>query len=155
MARGAESFGKRQRAADKAKKKRMKAERRDRKRERGPKEIPVASLEDVTGDLEAIESATRARRAAAAKNARTIPCRLFVGSLSWGVTEDDLREAFGEFGQVTDAIVVKDRDTGKSRGFGFVVMADHKDASRAIDQMNDAIIDGRPLVANVATERQR
>ena len=56
---------------------------------------------------------------------------------------------------VTEAIIVKDRDTGRSRGFGFVVMTDRKDASKAIDKLNGAELDGRNIVVNVATERSR
>ena len=59
------------------------------------------------------------------------------------------------FGKVSDAAVVTDRDTGKSRGFGFVTMADRKDAAKAIDEMNGAELDGRAIVVNMATERRR
>ena len=148
------SVGKRQREAEKARKKRNKAEVRQRKRERGPGEVPISTAEDILGDLSAAEDATMAR-AAAPRGARSIPARLFVGSLSWGTNEDDLRAAFGEFGSVTDAVVVSDRDTGKSRGFGFVTMEDRKDATRAIEELNGAELDGRNIVVNLATERQR
>lgn len=155
MSRGNYSAGKRQRDNEKARKKRLKAERRAQKREQGPSEIPIASAEDITGDLEAVERDTRAKRAEAEAGSRSIPSRLFVGSLSWNTTADDLRTAFEQIGKVDDAAVVTDRDTGRSRGFGFVTMADRRDASRAIEEMDGAELDGRQIVVNVASERRR
>ncbi|MHC4938677.1 MAG: RNA recognition motif domain-containing protein [Planctomycetota bacterium] len=155
MSRGNYSMGKRQRDTEKARKKRRKAERRAQKREQGTSEIPISLPEEVTGDLDAVERDTKAKRAAAEADARTIPSRLFVGGLSWDTTADDLRAAFERIGEVADAAVVMDRDTGKSRGFGFVTMADRRDASRAIDEMDGAELDGRNIVVNVATERRR
>jgi len=152
VSRGNYSAGKRQRDADKARKKREKAERRRRKREEGPGEVPVTTAEEITGDLPSIAEAMAAMQERAAP-AKPIPLRLFVGGLSWGTTEDELRAAFGEFGTVTDAVVVKDRDTGQSRGFGFVTMEDRKDAARAMGELNDSELDGRHIVVNVATER--
>lgn len=155
MSRGNYSMGKRQRDNEKARKKRRKAERRALKREQGPSEVPIAEQEDVTGDLVAAERAAKARKAAAAQDARTIPSRLFVGGLSWGTTVDDLRSAFEEIGPVTDAAVVMDRDTGKSKGFGFVTMADHRDGARAIEELDGSVLDGRDIVVKPATERRR
>ena len=154
MSRGNYSMGKRQRDNEKARRKRRKAERRQQKREDGPSEIPIASADEVTGDLDAAERDVKAKRAAAEAGARSIPSRLFVGGLSWGTTADELRAAFEKIGAVSDVAVVTDRDTGKSRGFGFVTMADRRDANRAIDEMNGAELDGRALVVNVATERR-
>jgi len=148
------SVGKRKREAEKARKKREKAEKRWERRERGPAEIPITTADEITGDL-AAEEAMRARRAAEPRAASAIPSRLFVGGLSWETNEDELRKAFEEFGSVTDAIVVCDRDTGKSRGFGFVVMEDRKDAARAIDELSESELNGRRIVVNVATERKR
>ena len=104
--------------------------------------------------LVAAERDVKAKRAAAEAGARSIPSRLFIGGLSWNTTADDLRAAFEKIGAVADAAVVTDRDTGKSRGFGFVTMADRRDASRAIDEMDGADLDGRNIVVNVATERR-
>jgi RNA recognition motif-containing protein len=81
---------------------------------------------------------------------------LYVGNLPFGTTADDLREAFGQHGTVTNAQVIADRDTGRSRGFGFVEMAEGADA--AIDKMNGAEFQGRTLTVNEArprTERPR
>src|SRR5438132_7456679 len=77
---------------------------------------------------------------------------LYVGNLSFRTTADDLREAFGQYGSVTRAQVVSDRETGKSRGFGFVEMAEGGDA--AIEAMNGALFQGRPLTVNEAKPRE-
>ncbi|MBW3542377.1 MAG: RNA-binding protein [Planctomycetes bacterium] len=76
---------------------------------------------------------------------------LYVGNLSFNATADSLREAFASFGTVTSASVVTDRDTGRSRGFGFVEMADGGDA--AIAGLNGAQLDGRALTVNEARPR--
>jgi len=79
--------------------------------------------------------------------------KLFVGGLSWGTTDDGLREAFEEFGQVEDAKVISDRETGRSRGFGFVTFSNASDGERAIKDMNGKQLDGRTLNVNEAAER--
>jgi len=155
VSRGNYSMGKRHRDAEKARKKRRKAERRAQKREDGTSAIPISDPDVVTGDLDVVERRTKARRAAAEADSRTIPSRLFVGGLSWDTTEDELRAAFERIGAVSDAAIVLDRDSGKSRGFGFVTMADRKDADKAIEELNGAELDGREIVVNVATERRR
>src|SRR5687768_1885723 len=79
--------------------------------------------------------------------------RLYVGNLSFHTTTDVLRQAFAGSGEVTDAHVVTDRETGRSRGFGFITMADEAQAQAAIQAMNGADLDGRPLRVNEAEER--
>jgi RNA recognition motif-containing protein len=79
--------------------------------------------------------------------------RLYVGNLSFHTTTDVLRQAFASAGEVTDAHVVTDRETGRSRGFGFITMADEQQAQAAISAMNGADLDGRPLRVNEAEER--
>jgi RNA recognition motif-containing protein len=79
--------------------------------------------------------------------------RLYVGNLSFHTTTDVLRQAFSGSGEVTDAHVVTDRETGRSRGFGFITMADEAQAQAAIQAMNGADLDGRPLRVNEAEER--
>jgi len=79
--------------------------------------------------------------------------KLFVGSLSWGTTDNDLRAAFEAHGEVTDAVVLKDRETGRSRGFGFVTFAAAEDADAAIEALNGADLDGRSINVNEARER--
>ncbi len=81
--------------------------------------------------------------------------KLFVGSLSWGTDDYSLRNAFEKFGEVTDAKVITDRETGRSRGFGFVTFADSEAAGQAIREMNGAELDGRTLNVDVAQERSR
>lgn len=81
--------------------------------------------------------------------------RLFVGGLAWATDENALRDAFGRFGEVKDAAVITDPQTGRSRGFGFVTYNEEADATRAIEQMDGAELDGRRIAVNVAQERQR
>jgi cold-inducible RNA-binding protein len=78
---------------------------------------------------------------------------LYVGNLSFRTEEEGLRSAFANYGTVTDARIVVDRDTGRSRGFGFVEMEDDNAAASAIEQMNGADLDGRPLRVNEAQPR--
>jgi RNA recognition motif-containing protein len=80
--------------------------------------------------------------------------RLYVGNLSFNATADSVRAAFANFGEVTDAHVVSDRETGRSRGFAFVTMSTQQEAQKAIAEMNGALLDGRPLRVNEAEERQ-
>jgi len=79
--------------------------------------------------------------------------KLFIGGLSWGTTEDGLRQAFAPFGEVAEAKVILDRETGRSRGFGFVAFASHEVAQTALDKMNGALIDGRPIRISLAETR--
>ncbi len=78
---------------------------------------------------------------------------LYVGNLNFRTDEEGLRAAFSEYGTVTDARIVMDRDTGRSRGFGFVEMEDDSAAESAIESMNGADLDGRPLRVNEAQPR--
>lgn len=151
------SAGKRQREANKAKKKQDKAQERQSRRIRGPKELQVVSAEDVLGNLPSIEDAMRAieNPGSVERVASSIPVRLFVGSLSSSTTASDLRNAFGAFGPVADAIVMTERESGASRGFGFVTMSSRKDAPRAIESLNGSDLKGSSIVVNVATERGR
>jgi len=76
--------------------------------------------------------------------------KLFVGNLSWGTSDEDLRQAFAPYGDIEDAVVLKDRDTGRSRGFGFVTFVNDSDAEAAVSAMNEADIGGRNIVVNEA-----
>jgi len=80
--------------------------------------------------------------------------KLFVGSLAWATTDDTLREAFARFGEVVDAKVITDRDTGRSRGFGFVTFADDAAAEEAIEAMNGSTLDGRTLNVDEAQDKR-
>ncbi|MDP7560541.1 MAG: RNA-binding protein [Planctomycetota bacterium] len=79
--------------------------------------------------------------------------RLFAGNLPWSVDDDELRNILSAYGDVTDSKVIMDRETGRSRGFGFVEMADDG-ARAAIESLNDTEIDGRNIVVNEAQERK-
>ncbi len=79
--------------------------------------------------------------------------RLYVGNLSYSVDDTQLEELFSQFGTVTDAHVVCHRDTGRSKGFGFVEMADDSGAQAAINALNDKEHEGRPLRVNEARPR--
>ncbi len=81
--------------------------------------------------------------------------RLFVGGLSWNTDDEGLRQAFEAFGEVTDAKVITDRDTGRSRGFGFVTLADGAAADEATAKMDGNNLDGRTIRVNEAQERRR
>ena len=78
---------------------------------------------------------------------------LYVGNLSWGVDDDSLRTFFESYGEVTDARVITDRETGRSRGFGFVEMPEEA-ARNAIAQGDGGELDGRPLKINEAKPRE-
>ena len=80
--------------------------------------------------------------------------KLYVGNLSFRVTSDDLFEHFSSAGAVESANVVFDRDTGRSRGFGFVEMASEDEANSAIEQFNGEEYDGRSMVVNAARPRE-
>jgi len=80
--------------------------------------------------------------------------RIYVGNLSFQTTTESLQAAFQEFGQVVDAKVMSDRETGQPRGFGFVTMGTAAEAAKAIAAMNGALLDGRALRVNEAEERQ-
>ena len=79
--------------------------------------------------------------------------KLFVGGLAWGTTDDGLRQAFDRFGEVAEAKVIMDRETGRSRGFGFVSFNNDDHGSSAMSEMDGAQLDGRTIKVNEAQER--
>jgi RNA recognition motif-containing protein len=79
--------------------------------------------------------------------------RIYVGNLSYHTTEEGLQSAFAAFGTVGNVSIVRDRETGQSRGFGFVEMDDDAQASAAIDGLNGTEVDGRRLTVNEARPR--
>jgi len=79
---------------------------------------------------------------------------IYVGNLDWGVTEEDLKTAFEEFGQVESAKIITDRYSGKSRGFGFVEMPDDEEAKAAISALNSKDLKGRAIKVNEAKPRR-
>ena len=81
--------------------------------------------------------------------------KLFVGGLSWDTNDDGLHQAFGKFGDIEEAKVITDRESGRSRGFGFVTFADEGAASEAANQMNGQDLDGRTLKVDFAQDKPR
>ena len=80
--------------------------------------------------------------------------KLYVGNLSFDTNEDDVRELFSQFGDVTSVALINDRDTGRPRGFGFVEFADSASGQKAIDELNGKEFGGRNLNVNEARERE-
>ena len=80
--------------------------------------------------------------------------KLYVGNLSYDTNDDSLRQAFSAVGPVATADVITDRDTGRSRGFGFVEMANTADAQKAIEELNDKPLDGRNVTVAEARPRR-
>ena len=152
MSFGGPSGGKRQREANRDRKKKDKEERLRRNRamrgqgssdnfEIGEVErLPEVKLEDI------IVSGVAPR----GPKGSTGPTKLFVGGLSWDTDGAQLREAFSRFGPLVEATVVADRDTGRSRGFGFVTFEKPLDAANAARQMDGSELDGRTLRVNPA-----
>jgi cold-inducible RNA-binding protein len=79
--------------------------------------------------------------------------KLFVGGLSWGTTDEGLHGAFSRFGEIVEAKVITDRETGRSRGFGFVTFANDEGAVTAINEMNGTELDGRTIKVNEAEDK--
>jgi RNA recognition motif-containing protein len=79
---------------------------------------------------------------------------IYVGNLAYSVTEDDLRQAFAEFGTVASANVITDKFSGQSKGFGFVEMPDNAEADAAIKALNDSALKGRNMKVNQAKPRE-
>lgn len=81
--------------------------------------------------------------------------KVFVGGISWNTDDAGLRSAFEKFGEVSEAKVITDRDTGRSRGFGFVTFVDDDSVNRAISEMDGKELDGRNVKVNEAQDRPR
>ena len=79
--------------------------------------------------------------------------KLFVGSLAWATDSSGLQAAFERFGAIEEATVISDRETGRSRGFGFVTFVDESSVQQAISEMNGSQLDDRPIVVNEAKEQ--
>lgn len=80
--------------------------------------------------------------------------KIYVGNLSWGTAQSDLEALFSEFGEVQSAAVITDRETGRSRGFGFIEM-NQSDGADAIEALNDKEVDGRQLRVNEAHDKPK
>jgi RNA recognition motif-containing protein len=80
--------------------------------------------------------------------------KLFVGSLAWGTTDDSLNEFFAQVGTVVSAKVITDRDSGRSKGFGFVEMSTDEEAAKAVAELNGKDLDGRAINVNEARPQE-
>src|SRR4051812_41462781 len=80
--------------------------------------------------------------------------KLFVGNLSFNVTENELQDAFAQYGTVLEANLMTDRMTGRPRGFGFVTMSTEEEAQKAVEALNGSTLDNRALTVNVARPRE-
>lgn len=76
--------------------------------------------------------------------------KLFVGNIAWSVSDDQLRELFAQYGEIEEAIVIMDRDSGRSKGFGFVTFINDEDADKAVAELNGYDWEGRNIVVNEA-----
>ena len=81
--------------------------------------------------------------------------KLYVGNLPWSTTDSDLEGMFGEYGAVQSASVITDRETGRSRGFGFVEMGDSEECKRAMNELNGHQIESRALKVNEANDKPK
>ena len=81
--------------------------------------------------------------------------KLFVGGLSWSTTDTRLKQAFEQFGEVAEAVVISDKDTGRSRGFGFVTYREPASAKAALGAMNGASLDGREIRVDSAQDKRK
>lgn len=106
----------------------------------------VRSIEEV---MQSLQGNGRVQHSAAA-----IPTKLFVGSLSDATTSAGLRAHFEPHGVIAEAVVITDRGTGASRNFGFVTMADRKDAPAVVSALHHSELDGNRIVVNVATDKR-
>lgn len=84
-----------------------------------------------------------------------MPKKIYVGNISFRTTESDLSEMFGEVGQVESVQIITDRDTGRSKGFGFIQMSDDAAADKAIERFNGKEVNGRALTVNEARPMER
>lgn len=82
------------------------------------------------------------------------PQNLFIGSLAYSTTEDSLKSFFEQVGEVDSARVVTDRESGRSKGFGFVTFVDEANNQKAIDQLNGKELDGRPITVSLARPKE-
>jgi len=79
--------------------------------------------------------------------------KIFVGSLPWSINSDSLKELFAQYGEITEAVVISDRETGRSKGFGFVTFATEEAAQKSLE-MAGKEVEGRAIVVNIARPRE-
>ena len=81
--------------------------------------------------------------------------KLFVGNISWGVSEEDLKELFAQHGAIEEALIIKDRETGRSKGFGFITFENDEEADKAVSALNEYELDGRKIAVNEARPMEK
>lgn len=81
-------------------------------------------------------------------------CKLYVGGLSYSANNEDLKEAFTPYGEVTDAMIITDKFSGRSKGFGFVTMSSEEEAQAAVDALHETEFMGRNIIVNVARPKE-
>jgi RNA recognition motif-containing protein len=138
-------------------KQREKDQRRREKRSMAPSAPQLTTAAEINGNIRSIEEVMQSLQGGGAqvqRSAPPLPTKLFVGSLSDNTKSAGLRAHFEPHGVIAEAVVITDRDTGATRNFGFVTMADRKDAPRAIAALHGSELDGHRIVVNVATERR-
>jgi RNA recognition motif-containing protein len=89
----------------------------------------------------------------ATRNARGFGMNIYVGNLPYSLSEEDLKSAFSQFGEVSSASIIMDRMSGQSKGFGFVEMPDNTEADEAIKALNESALNGRNIKVNQARPR--
>lgn len=80
--------------------------------------------------------------------------KLFVGNIEWGVTDEDLQKLFAEHGEVEEAVIIKDKFSGRPKGFGFVTFVNDEDADKAVEALNDYELNDRKLAVNEARPKE-
>jgi cold-inducible RNA-binding protein len=80
--------------------------------------------------------------------------KVFVASISWNTDENGLSNHFSQIGEIEDVVIVKDKETRRSRGFGFVTFTNADDADRAVKELDNSVLDGRNIKVNLAKERE-
>jgi RNA recognition motif-containing protein len=149
------TFEKRAREDKRNQKARGKAQRRLEKRKAPPSTgSEFITVAEIVGNLRSVDEVMRSLQTDTGepRTAPSVPMKLFVGSLSNETTSADLHAHFKSFGQIIEAKVITDRATGATRNFGFVTMADRKEATAAIAALHQSELDGSRIVVNVATE---
>ena len=142
---------------DKRDQKQREKDQRRRDKRLSPSSGPqITTAAEIIGNVRSIEEVMRSLQGdvRVERSAPPLPTKLFVGSLSDNTKSAGLRAHFEPFGVIAEAVVITDRDTGATRNFGFVTMADRKDAPGAISALHQSELDGHRIVVNVATERR-
>ena len=146
---------KRAREEKRDEKARGKEQRRRDKRFTPRAEPQLTTAAEIVGRVRSIEEVMLSLQGGnrIERSAPPLPSKLFVGSLSDNTNNARLRAHFEPFGSVLEAAVIMDRDSGRTRNFGFVTMMDRKDAPAVINALHQSELDGARIVVNVATER--